>query len=222
MKSVLLLGASGLTGRHCLQLLLDNDNYRKVIIAVRAPLPVVNKKLTQVVVNFDDINSNEDLFAVDEVFCCLGTTIKKAGSRTAFTNIDHDLVIHIAKLAKKHAVNKFLVISALGANPKSNSFYNQIKGKMECALKTLNLNATFVFRPSLLLGDRKEFRRLEHITALFCKVFSFMFIGPLKAVKPIEASVLANAMITVANNESLNKSFQVIENQAIKELGITQ
>ncbi|WNC69906.1 NAD(P)H-binding protein [Thalassotalea nanhaiensis] len=218
MKSVLLFGASGLTGQHCLQLLLENSHYNRVVIAVRSYLDIEHEKLSQVIVNFDDINSNEDLFAVDEVFCCLGTTIKEAGSRTAFTNIDHNLVVNIAKLAKKHAVNKFLVISALGANPKSKSFYNQTKGKMETAIKTLNLNTTFVFRPSLLLGERKEFRLLEHFTAIACKVFSFVFIGPLKSVKPIEAFVLAKAMITVANKETASKSFQVIENQAIKDV----
>ena len=218
MKSVLLFGASGLTGQHCLRLLLDSSHYSRVIIAVRGQLDIKHEKLTQVIVDFDDINNDKDLFAVDEVFCCLGTTIKNAGSRAAFTNIDQNLVVNIAKSAKNHDVNKFLVISSLGANPESKSFYNQTKGKMEAALKALNLNKTIVFRPSLLLGDRKEFRLLEHLTAIVCKMFSFVFIGPLKSVKPIEALVLANAMISVANKETASKSFQVIENQAIKDV----
>ncbi|WNC70937.1 NAD(P)H-binding protein [Thalassotalea psychrophila] len=218
MKSVLLFGSSGLTGQHCLQFLLESDQYNRVVIAVRRPILITHEKLSQVIVDFDVLDNESNLFAVDEVYCCLGTTIKKAGSRIAFSSIDLNLVITIAKLAKIHRVKKFLVVSALGANPKSSSFYNQTKGKMEAKLKTLNLNATYVFRPSLLLGDRNEFRLAEHITAILCNVFSFVFIGPLKTLKPIEAKVLAKAMVTIANNEQPSLPFQIIENQAIKDV----
>ena len=218
MKSVLLFGASGLTGQHCLQLLLESEHYNRVVIAVRTPLMIKHEKLSQMIVDFDVLDSESDLFVVDEVFCCLGTTIKKAGSRVAFTNIDHNLVLTIGRLAKIHRVKKLLVISALGANPNSRSFYNQTKGKMEAALKTLSLDTTYIFRPSLLLGNRKEFRLAEHITAIFCNVCSFAFIGPLKQLKPIEAKVLANAMLAIANNEHLSLPFQILENQAIKDV----
>lgn len=216
MKSVLLFGASGLTGQHCLQLLLENDHYQKVLIAVRAPLSIQHKKLSQVVVDFSDIESNDSLFDVDEVFCCIGTTIKKAGSKAAFNSIDHNLVVNIAKLAKSHAVKKFLVISALGASPNSRSFYNQTKGKMEANLKSLNMNDTYVFRPSLLLGDRQEYRFAEQAAAMLCKVIPFW--GPLKALEPISASILASAMVNVANTECLGSAFQIIENQDIKSI----
>lgn len=216
MKSVLLFGASGLTGQHCLQLLLKNDHYREVFIAVRVPLAIENEKLTQVVVNFSALESSVNLFDVDEVFCCIGTTIKKAGSRAAFKNIDHDLVVTIAKLAKSYAVKKFLVISALGASSKSRSFYNQTKGKMELALKSLKMNEVYVFRPSLLLGHRQEFRLAEQITAWICKVLPFW--GPLKPLEPISAAVLANAMVKIGSDECLSSTFQIIDNQGIKTI----
>lgn len=198
-KTALVLGASGLVGSHCLQLLLDNAAYDKIIVWLRKPLSVQHAKLQQEIINFDQLARYADkLKNVQEIFCCLGTTIKKAGSSEAFYKVDFTYPHESAKLAAQNGVQQFLIVTALGANSRSSIFYNRVKGEIETALGKLPLPGLQIFRPSLLLGERQEFRLGERIGAIVFKTLSFAFIGPLRRYRAIEASVVAEAMIRIA------------------------
>ncbi|MDZ7343458.1 MAG: oxidoreductase [candidate division KSB1 bacterium] len=196
-KSALLLGASGLVGGHCLQLLLEDAAYEKVVVWVRMPLGLHHPKLQQQVVDFTHLERAQ-VAKVHDVFCCLGTTIKKAGSQEAFRQVDFTYPLEIAKIAVVNGAEQFLLVTAMGANSKSSIFYNRVKGEVEAAIATLPFRAVHIFRPSLLLGERREFRLGEKIAAKVAGIFSFLFHGPLRKYRPIHARVVAAAMIEVA------------------------
>jgi uncharacterized protein YbjT (DUF2867 family) len=196
-KSALLLGASGLVGGHCLQLLLEDAAYEKVVVWVRMPLGLHHPKLQQQVVDFMHLE-RAHLTKVHDVFCCLGTTIKKAGSQEAFRQVDFTYPLEIAQIAAAGGAEQFLIVTALGANPKSSIFYNRVKGEVEAAITPLPFRGIHIFRPSLLLGERQEFRWGEKIAEQVAGFFSFVFIGPMRKYRPIHARVVAAAMIAVA------------------------
>lgn len=222
MKTILLFGASGLTGQACLSELINDKDVSKVIVLLRKTLKIRHPKVVQQVVDFHDLSSAEQYFNVDEVLCCLGTTIKKAKSKAAFAAIDFDLVINITELAKRHGVSKLMIISSIGANEKSRSFYTATKGKMEIAVKAFELPQTWILRPSLLLGKRDELRVAERWAIIFFKYLAFLFIGPLQVYQPIAAVTVAKAMLRLShkplNTENGEPRFTIIENDEIKKI----
>jgi uncharacterized protein YbjT (DUF2867 family) len=131
----------------------------------------------------------------DVGLCCLGTTIKKAGTKELFFKVDHDYVVNFAKLCRSSGAKKFIVVSAMGADSNSSVFYNQVKGQMEKALEGLGFESLVILRPSLLLGDRSEVRRGESLAQAILSPFGFLFMGPLAPFKPIEGLVVAKRMI---------------------------
>jgi uncharacterized protein YbjT (DUF2867 family) len=220
-KTALLLGASGLVGGHGLQFLLENDSYGKVIVWLRKPLPLHHAKLQQDLIDFDRLDRHVDkLKGVHEVFCCLGTTIKKAGSQAAFRKVDFTYPLEIAKLAAQNGVQQFLIVTAMGANPNSSIFYNRVKGEIEAALSKLPLPGLQIFRPSLLLGERREFRRGERMGAGAFKLLSFLLIGPLRKYRAIEARDVAKAMIRMARRNL--KGVTVFESGEIQKIAAGQ
>jgi len=198
-KTALIAGASGLVGGHCLRLLLQSDRYGKVIAVVRKPLPVQHPKLEQKVIDFDKLNITSGLMA-DDIFCCLGTTMKQAGSKEKFYKVDYTYVVELAKITSHHFASQFLVVSAMGANPESFFFYNKVKGEMEDAVKKLPFTAVHIFRPSLLLGERKEKRFGEKAGEVILSVLDFLIVGPLKKYRAVAAADVAKAMIEMAND----------------------
>ncbi|SDE65753.1 Uncharacterized conserved protein YbjT, contains NAD(P)-binding and DUF2867 domains [Fontibacillus panacisegetis] len=194
-RSALIVGATGLVGNELLHILLQSDTYEHIKVLVRKPLSIKHDKLTQVVVNFDELNKYEVEFNVHDVFCCLGTTIKKAGSQAAFKKVDFEYPIQAAKLAKNHGAQQFLIVSAIGANAQSNIFYSRVKGEVEEALKQIQFASLHIFRPSLLLGSRKEFRFGEKAAAIIIPIFSPLLAGKLNKYKPIQAKQVAQAMV---------------------------
>ena len=201
-KSALLVGASGLVGGELLNCLLISPEYKKVIILVRKPLGLKNSKVEERVIEFDDLALYKDCFKVNDVFCCLGTTIKKAKSQDAFKKVDVEYSLKIARLAKEMGAEKFLVISSMGANPKSPVFYSRMKGLLEQEIKEIGIRSTHIFRPSLLLGNRKEFRLGESVSAFLTEGISFIFVGSLKKYKPIAAKTVATGMYKAAQRKS--------------------
>jgi len=198
MKNALIAGASGLVGSELLQLLLKGNEYDKVIAIVRKPLGFKHPKLIQEEVDFNKLTEFAPSFAVTDVFCTLGTTIRKAGSQEAFRKVDYDYVVGIGKFSERTGVQRFLVVSSMGADAASRIFYNRVKGEMEKAVQQLNIPSIFIFRPSLLIGKRSEFRPGERIAQVLMGGLGFLFIGGLKKYRPIPASTVANAMLTVA------------------------
>lgn len=216
-RKALLLGASGLIGRHCLTLLLQDEAYDEVITPVRKPLPQTHPKLTQHGVNFDRLQEYTALLKANDVFCCLGTTIKKAGSQEAFRRVDFTYAYEAAQLAVNNGAEYFLLVSSLGADANSSVFYSRVKGELENAISALPFAAISIFQPSLLLGERTEFRLGERIAEPLAKALSFLLLGPLRKYRPIEARTVASAMIKIAKSQP--KGVKVYESDRIQELG---
>ena len=163
MKSALIAGATGLIGGHVLRRLLAHPWYSRVEVLVRRELPIRDPKFTQRIVDFEQLEAGVPGIAPDEVFCCLGTTIRKAGSEEAFRRVDYDYPLALARLAQAAGAGKFMMVSALGADPKSSMFYSRVKGEVEQAVAAIGSPAASLLRPSLLLGSRAENRPAEKI-----------------------------------------------------------
>lgn len=201
MRTALVLGASGLTGGHCLDLLLNDDDYDKVIALTRRALPKAHRKLQLHTVDFDNLDDSIDLIHADDVFCCLGTTIKKAGSKEAFRKVDMEYPAELARLASANGCQQFLVISAPESSANSPFLYGRTKAEMERAVSEYFFaGGTYIFRPSLLMGERNESRFAEHLGIKAFTAMPFLFSGPLKKLRPIDAAAVAGAMIIAAKS----------------------
>ena len=203
------MGASGLVGSEVLSLSLESDLYNKIVIVVRSPLTIKHNKLVEKIIDFD-MPKWEEIFPVDHVYCCLGTTIKKAGSKTNFIKVDHDYPLAFAAAAKKWESSIFSIITSAGVSPESKIFYNNVKGQLEKKLKSLELFSTLIFRPSLLLGERKEFRLGEKIGSGIAKVTSWM--TP-KTYRAIHCKAVAKAML--AESFADKTGFNIISNKSM-------
>ena len=198
-RIALVAGSTGLIGHQLLNLLLDDMNYEKVIAISRQSLDIQNNKLANVVCELNQLKDHAAELKADAVFCCLGTTIKKAKTQEAFRAVDYDAPIELAKLMKENGDGQYLLISALGANKTSRIFYNRVKGEVEEAIREVGFKCYHIFRPSLLLGDRTEHRSGEEAAKVFYKIFGWLI--PLK-YKGIESTKVAKAMVDVANKNS--------------------
>lgn len=209
---VLIAGATGLTGEHLLDRLLAVPAMQQVIAPTRRPLAKHNKLLNPVgelLPLLDDIQNHNDR-ELEAAFCCLGTTIKQAGSQNAFRQVDYDLPLAVGAAAKAMGARHFLVISALGANSRSKIFYNRVKGEMEEALQAQGWEQLTIVRPSLLLGERREQRLGEALAAPFMRWLPGKWRG-------IEASVLARALWRLALEEGQGVRF--VESDELRRLG---
>ena len=210
--SVMVVGATGLVGRECLRLLLSDNGFNRVIVVTRRPLSpeVRSPKLETHVVDFEHLNEYDELFRVDAILCALGTTIRQAGSRTRFRTVDYEYPLAFAKLGRRVGCRHFLVVSALGANPRSRVFYNRVKGELEDALRTLGYPRLTIVRPSLLLGPRAELRLGEEVAKRVTR-----WLGPLvpRAFKPVEARAVATTLVRAA--QEAGSGVRVIESGEI-------
>lgn len=215
-KTAVIAGATGLTGRFLLDLLLRSGDYKKVIALTRKKIRVQNKKLEQYLINFDQLESHSELLNADDIFCCLGTTIKKAGSQDSFRKVDFEYVVKLAELSHLKNARQFLMISALGADPDSRIFYNRVKGDAELAVQDFGFRATHIFRPSMLLGSRREFRAGEFFAGVILHTVSPVMIGKLKRYRGIKARDVAAAMLNVAGQ--VNNGVHIYESEKITAL----
>jgi uncharacterized protein YbjT (DUF2867 family) len=210
MKTALILGATGLVGKEVLKQALEDPIYSKIKILVRHPQEIQHPKLEEIVIDFRKMEQYENEFAVDHIYCCLGTTIKKAKTKEKFRLVDYEYPLLAARLSKGKA-EKFLVISAQGANPTSLFFYNKIKGELERDLIALGLSNLVIFRPSLLLGDRKEDRPTEKIAGKVMRFLNPLFSGPLKKYAAIDASYVAECMVSAAKGIFLFEDLEFLK-----------
>ncbi len=199
-KTALVLGVSGLVGSELVKILIQQNNYEKIHLLVRRPFESHDSTCEVHVIDFDRLHNYPELFQVTDVFCCLGTTIKKAKSKEAFRIVDYEFPVEAAKLGSVSGIEKFLIITAMGANSKSMIFYNQVKGQVEDTLGKLNIPSVHIFRPSLLLGERIEFRIGEKIAEKASTFLNVLMVGPLRPYKAIEARNVAAAMAAVADS----------------------
>ncbi|UJH90027.1 NAD(P)H-binding protein [Antarcticibacterium sp. 1MA-6-2] len=215
MKTAILLGATGLTGGILLQKLLNDARYEKIILFSRSSAAVKNRKVEEHLVDLFKLENQKDLFKADVVYCCIGTTKSKTPNEEVYKKIDYGIPVAAAKLARENGIEKFLVISALGADPKSKMFYNKTKGEMEQEVLAQRIPETYIFEPSLIAGDREETRTFENLAIYAMKVLNYALIGPLKKYRSIDPETIAEAMIKVANNGYVNK---VIPSNEIQEI----
>ena len=193
MRTALIAGASGLVGSSLLKLLLADEEYQKIISIGRRTLDIEHPKLEQHVISFEKLDDLK--ITIDAVFCCLGTTIKKAGSKDAFRKVDFEFPLLLEQFASKNGAKSFHIITAMGADSKSSVFYNSVKGEIEDELTSSTIDQVEIYRPSLLLGDRGESRIMEALGQKFMKAASFLFVGGLKNYKAIPVENVANFML---------------------------
>lgn len=203
LRTAFIVGATGLVGQSLVQQLCDDPTYEKVITFTRRQVNIVHTKLQQEIASFDELNAPY-LAAVDDVFCCLGTTIAKAGSQEAFKEVDFVYPIKLATLAKELNIEHFIIISAMGANANSRTFYMRTKGQLEDTLKGLQLNRLSIAQPSLLTGDRDEFRLGEKVGEAVLKIITPLLRGSMRKMRPISGETLATAMKKIALSPSKN------------------
>ena len=194
MRTALIAGASGLVGGFLLRQLLELPEYDRVISLGRRPLALAHPKLVQVTVDFAALEKTTADLRCDDAFCCLGTTIKQAGSQENFRAVDHAAVLAVAWTARRNGAQRFFLVSSLGASARSRIFYNRVKGETEEALEVLDFGTLGLFRPSLLLGPRVEKRPAERLIAAVMWIAEPLLIGPLRQYRAIQAEVVARAM----------------------------
>ncbi len=216
VRTALLAGATGLVGSHCLSQLLSDPAYGRVVAVVRRPLPLSDPRLDTRVVDFDRLAA-ADLPPVDDVYCALGTTIRRAGSRDAFRRVDHDYVVALARCAAERGATRFLLVSAIGADARSPVFYSRVKGETERDVAAVSFDAVHLLRPSLLVGERSEHRSGERLMIALLTGVTPLLVGPLRRYRPVGAEVVARAMRAVAR--SGDTGVMVYESDRIAQLG---
>ena len=195
-------------GRHVLQELIKDNRYSQIVLYSRKLLHPGSNKVLEIITSFEDKELLENNLNGDEIFCCLGTTLAKAGNRKAFRKVDYDLPVMIAVAAKKKGISKMLVVSSLGADATSGNFYLRTKGEMEQSVRSMGIASLHFFRPSMLLGSRKESRPAETVGKIVMQALSFLMVGGLKKYKAIHAGTVARAMINVANSTTPDEIYE--------------
>ena len=191
-----LIGSTGLTGSFLVRRLLADSAITKVISVSRKSLNISNSKLTEVLVSdLAELPSIESKIRGELYFCCLGTTIKTAGSKENFEKVDHAAIVAFAKVAKAHDAKSFTFVSAMGANASSMFFYNQVKGRTENDVEALGFRSLIIFRPALLVGPRHEFRLAESIATKTLVPLSQLLPTRIRKSLVTKAETLATKML---------------------------
>jgi uncharacterized protein YbjT (DUF2867 family) len=215
-RVVLVAGSSGLVGGELVELLLRTEDAARVVSLVRRPTGKIHARLDERQVVFDRLEALDLEPPVHDVFCCRGTTMKRAGSRAAFRVVDHDYPVSLGRLALRLGVETFGVVSSLGADVRSRSFYLRTKGEMERALADLGLPVVNIFRPSLLVGDRQEPRPGELVASLGLRIASPLLSGPFRRYRRVAAREVAAAMVLASRERG--DGVRIVESDAIIEL----
>lgn len=206
-----IVGSTGLVGGHALRGLLEDPHFAHVLSLVRRPSGVVHPRLEEKVLDFEAMARELVGRHADVAICCLGTTIKQAGSQQRFRHVDFDYVLAFAQCALSAGAKHFIVVTALGADAKSRIFYNRVKGELEAALSSFGFQALTIVRPALLLGERENKRFGERVAAPFSKLLP-------KAVRGIEASKVGRALVHYARKDVPGK--QIVLSKELQDLAV--
>lgn len=216
-RSALVAGATGLVGGHVVERLAESTDVGRVVVLVRRKTGKwPGAKVEEKVVDYDALD-RAAFEAVDDVYACLGTTIKKAGSQDAFRKVDHDYTLAVANMAKAASVTRFAVVSSVGASARSSNFYLRVKGETDEALEKIGFAGLVIARPSALVGNREESRPGEKVGIAVSKALSFTLVGGLKKFRPIEARRVAAAMIAAMKTAEATKKL-VLEHEELVKL----
>jgi uncharacterized protein YbjT (DUF2867 family) len=216
MKTAVIIGATGLTGQHLTHLLLQHPAYHTVKVLVRGDFAIQHPKLHVYKTNMQDEAQLRVQLTGDDLFCCIGTTIRKAGSQAAFRAVDYDIPVTAARIAAQNGMKQLFVVSSLGANIHSSNFYLRTKGEMEHDVQHAGVPVTVCVRPSMLLGERKELRVGERIGQWLIRALAPLLQGSWRKYRGIQAQQVAKAMVYLAQHSSHN---QVVESDELERLG---
>lgn len=217
-KEAIIFGATGAVGSELLRLCLDGNRYSRITVVARRPASLTHEKLQWTTAGFDALDNLAPVSGLvdGDAYCCLGTTIKAAGSEEAFRRVDYDYVLNAARFAKKSGVTQFSLITAIAANPESGILYNRTKGEVEAAITAEGFPTLNIFRPSLLKGKRAEFRLKEEIGNGLLFLMTPLFHVGLQKYKPVEISTLARALYVSADQLGKNTSPRIFESDEIQ------
>jgi len=214
-RTALLAGATGLVGQALLRELLADPGYERVVAVGRQAPDVSHAKLLSVPTDFIDFDGIPA--GLDDAFCCLGTTIRAAGSQAAFRRVDHDFVVAFARAARAHGATRLALVSSLGADPRARVFYSRTKGEAEDAVAGLGFKTVHILRPSLLLGERAERRPAERLAMALSGVVTPLLRGPLRRYRPLRGEAVARAMVRLM--QGAGAGVQIHENERLQRLG---
>ncbi|WP_293912316.1 MULTISPECIES: NAD-dependent epimerase/dehydratase family protein [unclassified Sphingobacterium] len=214
--TALVLGSTGLIGSFLVEMLLDNTQYSTVYAVSRSQLQMQHPKLINIIADADSIAHQLENIAVDHLYCCLGSTKSKTPDLSAYYKIDHDYPLSVAQHLKDKRLSAVSLVSSMGANVLSNNFYLKMKGEIERDIELLSIERTFIFRPSLLLGKRKENRMLEKVSSVVMNIINYFLIGKLKDYKSIKGEDVARSMIKICLSDVTGT--HIFKTAKIKEL----
>lgn len=206
-KNAIILGATGLTGSILLEKLIADERYESVKLFSRKQSSIKSSKISEFIVDLQNFHSFSADFIGDEVFCCIGTTASKTKDKKAYHAIDFGIPVAAAKLSKQNGISTFIVISSMGADASSAIFYSKTKGEMEDAVLNEQIAKTHILRPSLIGGERNEFRFGEKIGKIAMSILSPLFVGSLQKYKIIHPEKIVNCMIQLANSSNSQQVF---------------
>jgi uncharacterized protein YbjT (DUF2867 family) len=214
-RTAIIFGSTGLIGNLLLEELTLSSEYSEIKIFVRQPTGVSEPKVKEYAVDFSNHDTFSKLIKGDDLFICLGTTIKKAGSVKKMEEIDRDLPVKIASSARENGVKRIAVVSSIGANPASSNYYLRIKGEMEQEIKKLKFENIAIVRPSMLLGERKEKRAGETAGKVVMKIVNPLLIGKMKKFRGIHGKDVARAMIAILRKDHIKTIYDSDDLQKI-------
>lgn len=214
-KKALILGATGLIGSHLVNELIENGQYKEIILLARRKTDHDHPGVKTKIIDFNRMEDHFNEFKDKDVFWCLGTTRKKAGSKEAFQRVDYEYPLSAAQLTAREGGKKFFLVSAMGADKDSPFFYNRVKGNLEEDIKSLPIPSIYIFRPSLLIGDREEFRFGEKMAEWLFKPLNPLLRGKMLKYKPIKAQKVAKVMTSLAKKEV--KGIHILESDSMQK-----
>lgn len=189
-----IIGGSGLIGRKLINILLQWPQYDEIICLSRKKISIASNKLKQVVVDFDYLANYAEHIQGHACFCCIGTTKSQTPDKAQYRKIDHDYPLLLAKIARQNGISQYHYVSSIGADKNSGAFYTRLKGETEEDLKAVGMESLYIYRPSVLTGDRKESRIVETIIVAIMKIVNPFLVGSLKKYRSISAHIVALAM----------------------------
>jgi uncharacterized protein YbjT (DUF2867 family) len=201
-RIALVAGATGLVGQHLVQRLLVSGAYDHIKLLTRREVPIDDARVENVISNYSNLDSLGKKLQADDVFCCLGTTLKKAGSRAAFEKVDYQMVVDLARSTLAQGAKQFMVVSAAGTSEHSPSFYSRVKAHMERDVAAIGFDTVHIVRPALLIGAREESRPAEHISQMLMPLFNPLLLGSLKKYRSVRGEDVADALLQLARRET--------------------
>jgi uncharacterized protein YbjT (DUF2867 family) len=214
LKTAIILGATGLTGGILLNNLIEDNSFEKIKLFSRKSVTIKSDKIEQYLIDVLQLEKYKNKFIADVVFCCVGTTAAKTKDIAKYKQIDYGIPVTAVKIAKENNIDTFVVISSMGANDSSTTFYSKTKGEMERDVLRQNIKNTYIVRPSLIGGHRNEFRIGERIGKGVMSLLNPMFLGRLKKYKMIHPEKIASCMQKLAKielDQSIFSSDEIVE-----------